>query len=88
MSDITQSFRFQRILVEAAQYRTLYELYKSDPNVGPGTATLLRDCFRADRDDARALRREITEDKTRRQSARQLERERSRGKVPAARESA
>jgi hypothetical protein len=52
MADITEHFRVQQILVEAAQYRTLRAIYASDPNVGPGTASLLRQCFAMHRDDA------------------------------------
>jgi hypothetical protein len=55
MNDITQHYRFQRILVEAAQFRVLHQIYEADPNVSPGTAALLRDCFRAYRDDPAAL---------------------------------
>jgi hypothetical protein len=55
MTDIMQNVRFHRILVEAASYRVLREIYKSDPSVGPQTAATLRDCLRADRDDVGAL---------------------------------
>jgi hypothetical protein len=56
MNDITQCYRFQRILVEASQYRVLPQIFESDPSVGPATAALLRDCFRTYRDDAADLR--------------------------------
>jgi hypothetical protein len=52
MNDITANYRFQQILVESAHYRVLREIYKSDPDIGPNTATALRDCFRSYRDDA------------------------------------
>jgi hypothetical protein len=48
-----------RILVEAALYRTVREIYNSDPGVGPHTATLLGDCFRSDRDDAALLQGKV-----------------------------
>ena len=51
MSDITEHYRVQQILVEAAQYRTLRAIYASDPKVGPGTASLLRQCFAMHRHD-------------------------------------
>jgi hypothetical protein len=56
MDDKTQHYRVQRILVEAARYQVLHQIYKSDPSVGPKTAALLRDCFRVYRDDAEELR--------------------------------
>jgi hypothetical protein len=55
MNDITQYYRFQRILVEAAQFRVLHQIYESDPSVGPGTAALLRNCFRTYQDDPAVL---------------------------------
>jgi hypothetical protein len=55
MNDITQ-YRIHRLITEAAQYRIMRRIYDADPNVGPGTAALLRDCFRTDRDDAAFLR--------------------------------
>jgi hypothetical protein len=50
--DITKHYQFQRILIEAAQYRTLRSILKADPEVSPGTAAILRDILVADRDDA------------------------------------
>jgi hypothetical protein len=55
--DVTQSWRFSRILVEAAAYRTLRSVYEADPTVGRETAATLRACFQAQRDDAAALRK-------------------------------
>jgi hypothetical protein len=52
MTDLTKHYRFQRILIEAAQYRTLRQIFKADPDVTPRTATILRDILVADRDDA------------------------------------
>jgi hypothetical protein len=52
MNDVTKHYRFQRILVEAAQYRTIRQVFKADPEVTPKTAALLRDVLAADRDDA------------------------------------
>jgi hypothetical protein len=52
MSDVTQHWRFSRIMVEAAQYRTLRSIYEADPQVGPQTAAMLRECFKSYRDDA------------------------------------
>jgi hypothetical protein len=49
--DFTSGYRFQRILVEAAEYRMLRQIYESDPQIKPKTAHLLRDCFAAARRD-------------------------------------
>jgi hypothetical protein len=57
VNDITQSHYFQSILVDASQYRTLYQIYKSDPDIGPRTATLLKECFGSYRNDAKTLRK-------------------------------
>jgi len=54
---LTSNSRFQRIIAEAAEYRVLQQIYRSDPKVGPKTAALLRECFRAARDDPAELRR-------------------------------
>ena len=51
MNDITKHYRFQRILVEAAQYRSLCQVYRADPQVGSDTAAIMRDILAADRDD-------------------------------------
>jgi hypothetical protein len=51
MNDITKHYRFQRILVEAAQYRSLRQLFKADPEVNSKTAAIMRDILAADRDD-------------------------------------
>jgi hypothetical protein len=51
MNDITKHYRFQRILVEAAQYRSLRQVFKADPEVNSQTAGIMRDIFAADRDD-------------------------------------
>lgn len=56
MVDLTHNHYFQQILVEAAAYRTVRAIYKSDPNIGPSTIAVLREVLRADRDDAKALR--------------------------------
>ena len=50
-NDLTSNYRFQRIIAEAAEYRVLEQIYRSDPNVGPKTAALIRECFRAARND-------------------------------------
>jgi hypothetical protein len=52
MTDLTKHYRYQRILIEAAQYRTLRQIFKADPEVTPKTATMLRDILVSDRDDA------------------------------------
>ena len=57
MSDITSNSRFQRIIAEAAEYRLLQQIYRADPQVGPDTAALFRECFRTARDDPADLRR-------------------------------
>jgi hypothetical protein len=44
--------RLQRILAEAVQYRTLREVVKSDPQITPHTAALLRRAFNVDGGDA------------------------------------
>jgi hypothetical protein len=51
MNDITKHYRFQRILVEAAQYRSLRQIFKADPDVNSKTAAMMRDILAADRDD-------------------------------------
>jgi hypothetical protein len=51
MNDITKHYRFQRILVEAAQYRSLRQVFKADPEVTSQTAATIRDILAADRDD-------------------------------------
>ena len=51
MNDITKHYRFQRILVEAAQYRSLRQVFKADPEVNLKTAAIMRDILTADRDD-------------------------------------
>ena len=56
MSDLTQHRYLPAILRDAAQYRMLRDIVRQDPNVGPGTLDLLRECFRGDRDEARVLR--------------------------------
>jgi hypothetical protein len=57
MNDLTCNSRFQRIIAEAAEYRLLQQIYRADPDVGPKTAALFRECFRAARDDPAELRR-------------------------------
>jgi hypothetical protein len=57
MNDITEHYRVQQILIEAAQFRTLRAIYAADPNISPRTASLLRDCFRMYRDDPADLRK-------------------------------
>ena len=52
MDNIARYDRLQRIVAEAAQYRTLREVVRSDPQITPRTAALLRKVFQADRDDA------------------------------------
>jgi hypothetical protein len=52
MDNIARYDRLQRIVAEAAQYRTLREVVRSDPQITPHTAALLRKVFQADRDDA------------------------------------
>jgi hypothetical protein len=51
MNDITKHYRFQRILIEAAQYRSLRQVFKANPEVNPQTAAIMRDILAADRDD-------------------------------------
>jgi hypothetical protein len=62
-NDLTSNYRFQRIIAEAAEYRVLQQIYRSDPKVGPKTAALLRECFRASRDDPADLRRIVLQTK-------------------------
>jgi hypothetical protein len=57
MNDITKHYRYQRLLVEAAQYRTLRQIFRSDPQLGAKTAAILREVFNADQDDAEYLHR-------------------------------
>ena len=51
MNDITKHYRFQRILVEAAQYRCLRQVFKADADVNSQTAAIMRNILAADRDD-------------------------------------
>jgi len=52
--------RLQRIVAEAAQYRTLREVVKSDPQITPYTAALLRRAFNVDNDDAAFINESAT----------------------------
>jgi hypothetical protein len=52
--------RLQRIVAEAAQYRTLREVVKSDPQITPHTAALLRRAFNVDSDDAAFINESAT----------------------------
>jgi hypothetical protein len=45
------------LLTEVAQYRVLRDIYRRDPSLGAATVAKMRECFRTDRDDVRALRR-------------------------------
>ena len=56
MRDLTQDYRFQRILVEAAQFRSLRAAYQADPQSAV-TAALLRETFSNHRDDPAILRK-------------------------------
>ena len=58
MDNIARYDRLQRIVAEAAQYRTLREVLRSDPQITPHTADLLRKVFQIERDDS-ALMNEI-----------------------------
>lgn len=51
MDQIARYDRLQRIVAEAAQFRTLREVVKSDPQITPHTAALLRAAFSIDMDD-------------------------------------
>ena len=51
MDHIARYDRLQRIVAEAAQFRTLREVVKSDPQITPHTAALLRGAFNIDIDD-------------------------------------
>ena len=51
MNDITKHYRFQRILVEAAQYRSLRQVFRADPDMNTQTAAIMRHILAADRDD-------------------------------------
>jgi hypothetical protein len=57
--DITKHYQFQRILIEAAQYRTLRQVFKSDPQVSVGTAALIRDIICSDRDDVAFMQKAV-----------------------------
>jgi hypothetical protein len=61
VEDFTRSCGFQRLLVEAAQFRLLRSVYESDPQIKPGTSALLRECFAAARRDDPGLMRSIAE---------------------------
>ena len=51
MDHIARYDRLQRIVAEAAQFRTLRAVVKSDPQITPHTAALLRAAFSIDIDD-------------------------------------
>lgn len=51
MDQIARYDRLQRVVAEAAQFRTLREVVKSDPQITPHTAALLRAAFSIDSDD-------------------------------------
>jgi hypothetical protein len=56
MSDVMQTPRFNEIVWEAAQFRTLRAVVRADPDVGPRTARIIRDAFRRDAvDDLRQM---------------------------------
>ena len=59
MDHIARYDRLQRIVAEAAQYRTLREVVKSDPQITPHTAALLRAAFSIDIDDLLKRRRTL-----------------------------
>ncbi len=61
MSDITATWRFQQILVDAARYQMLRSIYENDRRLEPRTVATLRGCFAAHRDDAAELRRTATD---------------------------
>ena len=61
--DFTRNYRFQRILVEAAEYTGCLAKFESDPQIRPRTAKLLRECFAETcRDDPGALHRLASDD--------------------------
>jgi hypothetical protein len=60
MNDITKHYRFQRILVEAAQYRAMRQVFRADPDVNLKTAAMMRDILAADRDDFAFVREAVT----------------------------
>jgi hypothetical protein len=60
MNDITKHYRFQRILVEAAQYRSLRQVFKAHPEVNLKTAAVMRDILTADRDDFAFVKQAIS----------------------------
>jgi hypothetical protein len=57
MIDPTQTWRFQQICAESAQYRNLKAIYDADPGLSPPTVRSLANCFRRYRDDSGMLRR-------------------------------
>ena len=56
MDRIARYDRLQRIVAETAQYRTLREVVRLDPQITPHTAELLRKAFSVDRDDSNFIR--------------------------------
>jgi hypothetical protein len=52
MDHIARYDRLQRIVAEAAQYRTLREVVRSDSQITPHTAEPLRKVFSVERDDS------------------------------------
>jgi hypothetical protein len=51
MDHMARYDRLQRIVAEAARYRTLREVVKSDPEITPHTVALLRRAFNVDNDE-------------------------------------
>jgi hypothetical protein len=55
MSDVYNNWRTARIIAEAATFRSLHQIYKSDPQLEPKTVATLRSILAGHRDDAEAL---------------------------------
>jgi hypothetical protein len=62
MDHMARYDRLQRIVAEAAQYRTLREVVKSDPQITPHTAALLRRALNVDNDDAAFINESVRRD--------------------------
>jgi hypothetical protein len=59
MVDPTQTWRFQQIIAESAQFRNLKAIYDADPQLSPSTVKSIANCFRRYRDDSGMLRKMI-----------------------------
>jgi hypothetical protein len=48
----------QSLMIEATQYRMLRDVFRRDPDIGPDSAAIMRDVFRAGGEDCDASPRQ------------------------------